>query len=68
MSGATIFEIDWKTVLEEHNNKEEAQRIFDYSIYWIGRVQLNAYLSCKVMLSQEQALDILIFSPHNFTD
>ena len=68
MSGATIFEINYKSVLEEHNSKEEAQRIFEYSMYWIGRVQLNAYQSCRVILSQEQALDILIFSPANFTD
>ena len=68
MSGATIFEITYKSFLEEHNSKEEAQRIFDYTMYWIGSVQLNAYQMCRVWLSQDQVLDILIFSPANFAD
>ena len=41
------FERKWKAVLAEDNSQEEAKKIYDYSMYRIGRVQLKAYLMYK---------------------
>ena len=38
----TYFETKWKAVLVETYSQEEAKRIYDYSMYRIGRVQLKA--------------------------
>ena len=68
MCEPTDFEILWKSVLEESNSKEEAQRLFEYSLYWIEKVQLNAYQEYRIHISQERALNILVFAPNTLTD
>ena len=64
----TYFETKWKAVLVETYSQEEAKRIYDYSMYRIGRVQLKAYQMCKAILTQWEALDIIVFSECNDSD